>query len=142
MTRDPDCIFCKIVAGEVPAHTVLDTPQLLGFLDVGPLADGHLLIIPKIHAERLTDLEPDVAQAIGKVLPSAGRALTSVTGCADFNVLQNNGKPAGQVVKHVHFHLIPRVEGDGLGYRWNAGSYPEGRAEALAQSYCDALADA
>lgn len=139
MSRDPNCIFCKIVAGEIPALVVLDTPHVLGFLDVGPLSEGHVLLIPKDHAERLTDLSADAAGAIGSQLPALGRALVEVTGADGFNLLQNNGSVAGQVVGHVHFHLIPRGEGDGLGYRWNPGAYAEGRAETIAQAFRDAL---
>jgi len=142
MSRDPNCIFCKIVVGEIPALVVLNTPDVLGFLDIGPLSEGHVLLVPKSHAERLTDLSRETAGAIGGLLPAVGRALVKVTEADGFNVLQNNGAVAGQVVGHVHFHLIPRSAGDGLGYRWIPGTYPEGRAETVAHALRDALARA
>ncbi len=139
MNRDSNCVFCKIVAGDIPAHVVLESQLVLAFLDVGPLADGHLLVIPLEHSTSLLDLAADTAAEIAKTLPRLGRALTRVTGAEGFNVLQNNGDVAGQVVNHVHFHLIPRFEGDGLGFRWKAGSYPDGKAERLAVAYQEAL---
>ena len=135
MPRDSDCIFCKIVAGEVPASIVYRTDTLMAFLDVGPLADGHLLVIPRDHYQSLVDMPPEACAALALELPKLGCALLEVTGAEGFNLLQNNGGVAGQVVHHVHFHLIPRKAGDGLGYRWNAGKYAEGRAAELAAAF-------
>ena len=140
MAHDPDCIFCKIVAADIPAAVVYESEALLAFLDVGPLAEGHLLVIPREHCGQLTDLPAGVCTEIGPALRRLGRALMEVTGAEGFNVLQNNGEVAGQVVPHVHVHLIPRRSGDGLGYRWNAGKYTAGRAEELAAQYQEALA--
>jgi len=140
MARDSDCIFCKIVTVELPAAVVFESESLIAFLDVRPLAEGHLLLVPREHYPLLTDVPPAVALKMGSVLPRLGRALLDVTGADGFNVLQNNGEAAGQIVSHVHFHLIPRTRNDGLGYRWNAGKYGEGRAEVLAVEYQTALA--
>lgn len=112
------CIFCKIIKGAIPCHKVLETPKLLAFLDINPIAEGHILIIPKYHAERLhqvpseylSELLPSVAQIAERLLVSQGMA---------YNILQNNGKLAGQEVDHVHLHLIPRLEnGEGLSVQW------------------------
>lgn len=138
-TRDPQCIFCRVISAEVPSAVVYEDDAILAFLDIGPLAEGHLLVIPREHAGLLTDLSADAASRLGSVLPRLGRALLQVTGAAGFNVLLNNGSVAGQVVNHVHVHMIPRRESDGLGYRWNAGKYPAGRAEQLAAAMQDAL---
>ena len=132
MSRDPDCIFCKIVAGEVPASVVHRTDAILAFLDVGPLAEGHVLVIPCDHYAKLADMPPALCAQIGAVAPTLGQALLKVTEAEGFNMLVNQGEVAGQVVGHVHFHLIPRRKGDGLGYRWNAGQYAAGRAEERA----------
>jgi len=136
---DPSCIFCKIIAGEIPCMRVFETDDLLSFLDIGPLAEGHLLVIPKQHYERLEDMPPAAVVVVTRHLPELGKTLMQVTGAAGYNILQNNGKASGQVVMHVHFHLIPRVAGDGLGYRWNATQYPKGRAEQLQQQILAAL---
>lgn len=138
-TRDPQCIFCRVVSAEIPSAVVFEDGSVLAFLDTGPLADGHLLVVPREHAALLTDLSADAAARLGSVLPRLGRALLQVTGAAGFNVLLNNGSVAGQVVNHVHVHLIPRRESDGLGYRWNAGKYTAGRADQLAVDMQDAL---
>lgn len=139
MHTDPDCVFCKIVAGKIPALRVYEDETILAFLDIGPLADGHLLVIPKEHAERLEDSNPDTLSHLAGHLPRLARAVLAVTGAAGYNLLQNNGKVSGQEVPHVHFHIIPRAQGDGLGYRWLASSYPAGRGEELRQAVVKAL---
>ena len=139
MASDSNCVFCKIVAKQIPASIVLETEALLAFLDVNPLADGHLLVIPREHYERIIDVPDDTLAKLAASFPRLGRALLEVSGVAGFNLLQNNGSVAGQVVPHVHFHLIPRQEDDGLGYRWNAGSYPAGRDAEFAQAYRSVL---
>ncbi len=135
-----DCIFCKIVQRQIPASTIFDDDSVIAFLDVSPLASGHLLVIPKVHANQLIDLPETVASDIGRVLPQLGRALLMVSGADGFNVLQNNGEVAGQVVGHVHFHLIPRFKDDGLGYRWNAGAYEDGQMNDVCDLFKQALA--
>ncbi|MGB0717214.1 MAG: HIT family protein [Phycisphaerae bacterium] len=139
MTLDMTCIFCRIIAGEIPSAKVYEDDQAFAFLDIGPLSEGHLLVIPKTHVAHLVDMTSEQAAAVGRVVPTLGKALLSVTGADGLNMLVNNGKSAGQEVMHVHWHLIPRVAGDGLGYRWSAGSYPEGRLDELAEAYRSAL---
>ena len=140
MPRDPNCIFCKIVAGEVPSHGVFENEAVMAFLDVGPLADGHLLVIPREHHSDLLQMSAEQCAQLGAVLPRLAKALMEVTQAEGFNVLQNNGKAAGQAVDHVHFHLIPRRADDNLGYRWNAGSYPDDRADELVSAFRCAIA--
>lgn len=134
-----DCVFCKIAAGQIPSLQIFEDGTCLAFLDIGPLTDGHLLLIPRNHYEQITDMpEADVAALAGH-LPRLVKAVVRATGAAGCNVLQNNGKVSGQFVPHVHFHLIPRREGDGLGYRWNAGKYAEGKGQQMQKSLQDAL---
>lgn len=111
---------------------VYEDDAVIAFLDVAPLTEGHLLVVPREHFGKLTEVPPSVAAKLGSVLPSLGRALLEVTKAEGFNVLVNEGRAAGQQVSHLHFHLIPRKSGDLLGYRWNPGSYPPGRAGELA----------
>ena len=143
----PDkCIFCKIIAGEIPCHKVYEDDRVLAFLDVGPLSAGHVLVIPKTHAVQLDDLADEDAGAIGTVLPRLTRAVSAATGTKAYNVLQNNGEAAGQVVMHVHFHLIPKPTpdstgpGSGLGILWPAGQLDPGAAETLVEKVTAALA--
>ena len=135
MPRDPDCIFCKIAASEIPAAVVYEGGSFLAFLDIGPLAEGHLLVIPRDHYSRLVDMPEDNCAQLASALPMLGQVLLEVTGAEGFNLLCNQGSVAGQVVPHVHFHLVPRKAGDGLGYRWNAGEYAPGRVEEISNAY-------
>lgn len=127
------CVFCKIVAGEIPCYKLYEDDRVLSFLDVSPLASAHTLIIPKRHYETLDAMPADEAAAVGAVLPRLSRAVIAVSGAAGWNVLQNNHKVSGQAVPHVHFHIIPRREGDGLGYRWPAGSLDKSQAAQLVE---------
>jgi len=129
-----DCVFCKIVAGSIPAVKVFEDEACLAFLDIGPLAEGHVLLIPKVHAVTLDELTADRAAACLRHLPALVRAVKAVTGCQGANVLQNNGLVAHQVVPHVHFHIIPRNEGDAFHFNWPSGQYPPGKAQELADS--------
>lgn len=127
-----DCVFCKIAAGEIPCHRVAETERALAFLDVNPLAEGHTLVIPKAHAAFLEDLDAESAADIARLLGPLAARIQSVVSAAGYNILQNNGAAAGQVVMHVHFHIIPRRGDDGLGYRWNAGRAEPEQLAALA----------
>lgn len=132
-----DCIFCRIVAGEIPCYKLYEDDLVLAFLDVGPVSEGHCLVIPKVHIERLDEAEAEHAAALAavmSVLPRLGKAMAEATAAAGWNVLQNNGEVSGQAVPHVHFHIIPRREGDGLGYRWDAGQLDKGKAGALVEA--------
>jgi histidine triad (HIT) family protein len=131
--HDSNCIFCKIVQGQIPCHKLYEDEQVLAFLDIGPLSRGHCLVIPRTHAVTLDQLSDELAMACAKVLPRLSRALVKATGAPGWNVLQNNGQLAGQAVDHVHFHLIPRQENDGLGYRWPAGKLDATDAKALVE---------
>jgi len=139
MPRDPNCIFCKIVSVELPAAVVYENESIVAFLDINPLADGHLLVIPREHYGLITEMPAETAAQLLSPVPMLGRALVTVTGADGFNVLVNQGEVAGQVVPHVHCHVIPRKPADGLGYRWNAGSYADGRAPELATAFQEAL---
>jgi len=111
-------IFTRIIRGEIPCHLVFRNEHLIAFLDINPLAEGHTLVVPIRQVERLDQLSPEEAAALARELgPIAGR-VTRCVGAEGYNILQNNGAAAGQVVPHVHFHIIPRRAGDGLGFIW------------------------
>lgn len=137
--RDHNCVFCRIVAGEIPCLKIHEDDHILSFLDIGPLAEGHTLVIPKDHVERLEEMAPEHVAAITAHLPRLARAVLEATRAPAYNLLQNNGAESGQVVPHVHFHIIPRFDADGLGYRWNAGKYEEGRAGEVLKNVLAAL---
>jgi histidine triad (HIT) family protein len=126
-------IFSKILAGEIPCHRVYEDEQVLAFLDVAPLAPGHLLVIPKEAKARLDELSDESAAAIGRVLPRLCRAVVAETCAEGCNVLQNNGTIAHQAVMHVHFHVIPKfADGRGLDLVWNAAADPDAASRAAA----------
>lgn len=125
-------IFDKILAGEIPCHRVYEDDHVLAFLDIGPLSEGHTLVIPKERKAELHELSDESAAAIGRVLPRIARAVLAATGATAYNVLQNNGAAAHQAVMHVHFHIIPKVGGKGLGIGWDAGSLPSEKGIELA----------
>ena len=127
-------IFSLIINGEMPCHKVYEDEHVISFLDVNPFSPGHTLVVPKEAAETLDALSEESAQAIGCVLPRISRAVLEVSGASEFNVLQNNGVAAHQEVMHVHFHVIPRNEGDAFGFNWPSGSYESGRMEELAEA--------
>lgn len=133
---DSGAIFGKIIAGEIPCHKVYEDDRVLAFLDIGPLSRGHTLVIPKRRADTLDRMDPDDAAALGRALPTVARAVLEATGAKAFNVLQNNGRAAHQEVAWVHFHIIPRYEGDagagGLPIQWPAGKIDHADAAALA----------
>ncbi len=129
-----ECIFCRIVSGEIPARRVLETDDCIAFLDVGPLAPGHCLLVPKRHFDSLGQMPAQVAGSMLSQLPALGKAVVAATQADGFNVLLNDGKVAGQVVGHVHVHVIPRKESDGLGYRWHPQALDEVTADALRRS--------
>jgi histidine triad (HIT) family protein len=126
-------IFQKILDGEIPCHRVYEDDHVLAFLDVSPLSRGHVLVIPKEARATLGELSDQSAAAIGRVLPRLCRAICAATGATDYNVLQNNGSAAHQAVMHVHFHIIPRINEQGLGINWSAGNLEKDAAE-LAES--------
>jgi histidine triad (HIT) family protein len=133
MTSPSDCVFCKIVAGQIPSTRIHETENLIAFLDIAPLAKGHALLIPKRHFEQIAEMSPELAGEIGAMLPRMTAAVISAATADGCNILQNNGRLAGQVVPHVHFHIIPRCADDGLGYRWNTTSYAVGEAGEMAE---------
>jgi histidine triad (HIT) family protein len=126
-------IFSRIIAGEIPCHRVYEDEHVLAFLDIGPLSEGHLLVIPKEAKAQIDELSDESAAAIGRVLPRLARAVMKATGATAYNILQNNGAAAHQAVMHVHFHVIPKhADGSGLGLRWDAGRAPADAAELAA----------
>ena len=110
-----DCIFCKIAQGAIPSHKVYEDAKSLVFLDINPLTRGHALVIPKTHAVRFEDMNPELAQHLMRVAHQVLPALSRAVDAPASTIAINNGKEGGQEVPHVHVHLIPRTAGDGGG---------------------------
>lgn len=132
-------IFDKILDGAIPCHKVYEDDHVLAFLDIGPLSEGHTLVIPKERKAYLHELSDDQAAALGRVLPRLARAVMNATGATAYNILQNNGAPAHQAVFHVHFHIIPRHGERGLGIGWSTTTLDSQQAPALAKRIADAI---
>jgi histidine triad (HIT) family protein len=119
-----DCIFCRIVAGEVPAHRVYEDDAVLAIADIGHVNPGHTLVVAKAHAPTLMDLDAETAGAAFRAANRIARAIDRAFAPAGLTVLQAN-RPAGlQTVPHFHIHLLPRHEGDGVGLTWPAKNPP------------------
>ena len=109
-----DCIFCKIVRGEIPSAKVYENDSVLCFLDVAPAVRGHSLVIPREHVENILEIPEDMAAHLHEAIRRVGRGIIQGLKADGFNVGMNNFQAAGQVVMHAHWHLIPRFHGDGL----------------------------
>jgi histidine triad (HIT) family protein len=127
-----DCIFCKIIAGKIPCTKIFENDFVLAFLDVGPISEGHVLVISKQHTSSVDRTEPQAMAEIAKVLPTLTASVKQAMQAEGYNVLCNNGASAGQVVEHMHFHIIPRKANDGVFNQWPSFQYPEGRAQEIA----------
>lgn len=127
-----DCVFCRMVAGEIPVTKIYEDDVVLGFLDIGPISDGHTLVIPKQHFEKLHDCPFELLGQVGSRLGKIAEAVVMGMNSDGYNVLCNNGRVAGQLVKHLHFHIIPRNADDGLFSRWPSYKYQQDGIEAIA----------
>jgi diadenosine tetraphosphate (Ap4A) HIT family hydrolase len=127
-----DCIFCKIIDNKIPAKKLFESDKVLAFLDIMPLSEGHFLIIPKTHTEKMHQVPDDELQ---EVLVTA-KSLTKKLNLENYNILQNNGRIAHQVVMHVHFHLIPKPDSEtGLKMEWDSLSMTDEDLEKIKKKF-------
>jgi histidine triad (HIT) family protein len=120
-THDEQCIFCKIVRGDIPCAKVFENEHVLAFLDISQVTKGHTLVIPKVHKKDLYELTPEIAGHLFEAVPGIAQAIKEQFEPAGLNILNNNGEAAGQTVFHYHMHLLPRYgEGDGFGAVWKS----------------------
>ena len=117
-----DCIFCKIANGEIPSATLYEDEDFRVILDLGPASKGHALILPKAHAANIYEISDDMAAKAMILAKKMATKMTEALKCDGFNIVQNNGEPAGQTDFHFHMHLIPRYEGDQVGITWKPGT--------------------
>ncbi|GAB5371516.1 hypothetical protein AAMO2058_001586500 [Amorphochlora amoebiformis] len=133
-------LFVNIAEGKIPSYKVYEDDLVFAFLDINPIAPGHTLVIPKKRYVTLDQLPEKTAAAIGAVLPKIARAIIKATGCKHYNILQNNGSIAHQVVPHVHFHIIPKPSKEqGLGVGWPQGKLDKSEAEGLTKKITAAM---
>ncbi|MHC4591266.1 MAG: HIT family protein [Planctomycetota bacterium] len=129
-----DCIFCKIIAGTIPAAKLIETDKVTSFLDISPVNPGHALVVPKRHVSSLLSLNQDELHVMIFVAKRVAAAVTEATDSPAFNILQNDGEAAGQIIRHAHLHVIPRNPDDGFSLGWRQLSYSEGELQALQRS--------
>lgn len=110
-----DCLFCDIAKGDIPSAKVYEDENVYAFLDIHPLQEGHVLVIPRSHARYLTELDPEAASALMRGTQRVLTAVHAALGTQDATVAVNDGPAAGQEVPHVHIHVVPRREDDGAG---------------------------
>ncbi|MBS4171892.1 HIT family protein [Bacillus sp. FJAT-49736] len=116
-----DCIFCKIINGEIPSAKVYEDEHVFAFLDISQVTKGHTLVIPKVHKKNVFELTPEIAGNLFEAVPKIANALNRAYEPIGMNLLNNNGEFAGQSVFHFHLHLIPRYgKGDGFGAVWKS----------------------
>lgn len=129
--EETNCIFCKIVKGEIPSKTLYEDEDFKVIFDISPASKGHVIIIPKVHAANIYELPDEVAAKIFVVAKKVATALKNVLNCDGINVLQNNGEVAGQTVFHLHVHVIPRFKDDNLKLTWIQGKADPGELDKI-----------
>lgn len=118
-----DCIFCKIINGDIPSAKVYEDEEVYAFLDISQVTKGHTLVIPKKHCKNIYETDSETAQAVFSRIPKISKSIKQAFNPIGLNVLNNNEEPAGQSVFHLHIHLIPRYgEGDGFGAVWKTNN--------------------
>ena len=127
-----ECVFCRIVAGQIPSTRVYEDEHTLAFMDIGQVNPGHVLVAVKKHAENLYALEEAQAAAVARASVRVARAIGAAFSPPGLSVYQANGKPAGQTVFHYHVHLLPRHEGDGMELTWPVKNPPREKLEEYA----------
>ena len=134
-----DCIFCKLVRGEIPCSKVYEDKSIFAFLDINPINKGHTLVIPKKHYDTVLDMPEAEGVELAKASVRIAKAIKRATGCDGLNLSHNIGKSAGQIVFHAHVHLIPRYEKDALKHTWGRKKYADGKEQ---EEYRRKIADA
>jgi len=127
-----DCVFCRIVAGQIPSTRVYEDDDVLAFMDIGQVNPGHVLVAVKRHAENLYALDEAQAAAVARASVRIARAIRDAFAPGGLSVYQANGKPAGQTVLHYHVHLVPRHDNDGMQLTWPVKNPPREKLEQSA----------
>ena len=126
-----DCLFCKIVAGDIPSTKVYEDACAFAFLDITPVNPGHILLVPKEHSENLYEMPDELLAAMAPVVKKLAIAVKDATGAQGINLGMNNDPAAGQVIFHAHIHIIPRFKNDGHKH-WQGKPYQDGEIEGIA----------
>lgn len=131
--KKEDCVFCKIISGEIPSKTIYEDDDFKVIFDIAPATRGHAIIIPKKHVTDIFQISDEMASEIYLLAKRLAEAFKEVFHYDGFNILQNNGKLAGQTIFHLHMHLIPRYSDDEVCIRWPQGQMVENADEMIEQ---------
>ena len=134
-----DCVFCKIIQGGIPSYTVFEDGDFKAILDIAPASAGHVLILPKRHADDVFTLDEASAAKLFPLAKRLAQAVKEATGCDGINLLQNNGEASGQTVRHLHLHIIPRQAGDGVLPEWAHLTHDADAFKSMTQAIQDRL---
>ena len=137
--KKEDCVFCKIVNGDIPSNTIYENSEFKVIMDISPATKGHVLVLPKEHFKDIYDIDAETAGKLFQLAAVVARALKEVLNCDGLNILQNNGVIAGQTVFHFHMHLIPRYEGDDVTVKWEGHSMDAEEMDQLRRDIRKAL---
>lgn len=128
--KEKNCLFCKIVAGEIPSYKIYEDEKFFAFLDINPVNKGHVLIVPKKHSQNILEMEDSLAGEMMILVKKLGKQLKRKLNAGGINIISNIDAPAGQVIFHTHIHIIPRFENDGFEH-WNGTEYKEKEAKEI-----------
>ncbi|MFN7181664.1 MAG: HIT family protein [Planctomycetota bacterium] len=132
MKKDDKCIFCKIVKKEIPSHLVYEAKNVIALLDIRPINPGHTLVVIKHHYSLLEELPKEYLYDLSEAIQKVGNAIKIGLNVQGYNVVLNNGRVAGQVIPHIHFHIVPRHPGDGLSFHPPGKTIPDSEFTLLA----------
>ena len=133
MKTDPDCIFCKIGAGQIPSIKLHEDPETLTFMDINPVHDGHCLVICKAHHPTVFDIDPETFGAVARTATKIASAVNKAVSPDGLNLVQSNGPGAAQSVPHFHVHVLPRRLGDDLEVNWELKPGDRNRIAGVAE---------
>ncbi|MCK5416562.1 HIT domain-containing protein [Candidatus Parcubacteria bacterium] len=126
------CLFCKIVKNEIPSSKVYEDNKVLAFMDIAPINPGHVLVVPKDHYANMEEIPEDLLASVMFVVKKIGKAMKSGLGIEAYNIQENNDPIAGQIIPHIHFHIIPRYKNDKLKL-WPGKKYNDGEIDKVVE---------
>ncbi len=127
-----NCVFCKIISGDIPSYKVYEDENALAFLDIAPVNYGHTLVVTKKHFANMEEIPEEELCRLMKAVKKVGKAIKEGMSVEGYNVNENNDPVAGQIIRHIHFHIVPRHVGDRLEF-WAQGEYNKGEADKIAE---------
>lgn len=127
-----DCLFCKIIKKEIPSEILYEDEDVISFMDIAPVNKGHCLVLPKKHSDNFLDTDEDTLKKVATTVKKVAKAVKKSTGAQGINITTNNGEASGQVIFHLHTHIIPRFDNDGL-KTWPKKEYTKGEIKEYAE---------